>query len=261
MIVRDLMSHQPVTIGKDDAITTAVKTMVQNEVSHLIVTRDDKPIGVVSEKDIISKLATQRLRRVDVSSLHVSSFMTPNPLTIKSEEDAVEAVKQLLFKGIGILPVVDDEGKLVGSFTKEDSLKMLGKVTRVQLGTLMTVNPVTLQVTEKILHARKIMLEKGFSAIPVLEEDKLRGVITDFRVMETLVGFHESVHWRFRRERIQHLLVSDAMERMPPSVGSELTVSEAVSLFIEKGLKVLCIVENSTLTGIVTKSDLLKCLL
>ena len=78
--------------------------------------------------------------------------------------------------------------------------------------------------------------------------------------MEALTSFQDFVEWRHRKERIQTLLVNEIMERIPPVVSSDTTVAE-VARKMKNGLKALIVLENNIPAAIVTKTDLLRCLL
>ncbi len=81
-----------------------------------------------------------------------------------------------LFKkyGISAVPVVKD-GKLAGIITRKDILR---KVDEDQIALLMTPEPVTVQVDEPIEKVVKILVSTPFRRLPVLEGDKLVGIIT-----------------------------------------------------------------------------------
>ncbi|HDH07076.1 MAG TPA: CBS domain-containing protein [Thermoproteales archaeon] len=259
MKVEEFMETDVITVGKNDSITTAVNVMRKEGISHLVVLKEKRVIGVLSEKDILIKLGTERLRTLEPSRLHVSSFMSINPLTISPDDDINKAVRIFLGKNIGILPVVE-KGKMVGIITKQDLMELLFEYNRLQVSSIATYNPISVKPTDKYLNARKIITEKMFSALPVIEERNIKGIVTDFRAMEALTSFQDFVEWRHRKERIQTLLVNEIMERIPPVVSSDTTVAE-VARKMKNGLKALIVLENNIPAAIVTKTDLLRCLL
>ncbi len=81
-----------------------------------------------------------------------------------------------LFKkyGISAVPVLKD-GKLVGIVTRKDILR---KVDEDQLALLMTPNPTTVQVDDPIERVVEIFLSTPFRRLPVLDGEKLAGIIT-----------------------------------------------------------------------------------
>ncbi|HIP25982.1 MAG TPA: CBS domain-containing protein [Archaeoglobus profundus] len=89
-----------------------------------------------------------------------------------------------LFKkyGISAVPVLKD-GKLVGIVTRKDILR---KIEEDQLALLMTPNPVSVQVEDSIEKVVKVFLEHDFHRLPVLEGDKLVGIITIMDLLKVI---------------------------------------------------------------------------
>ncbi len=54
--VRDIMEKNVITIGHDKTVLDAAGLMKENEISFLVVLKNDEPIGVVTESDFVRKL-------------------------------------------------------------------------------------------------------------------------------------------------------------------------------------------------------------
>jgi len=81
----------------------------------------DRLIGVVSMEDLIRCLSNQDFKAP------ISTYMTPNVITIKKSDPVVEALKLFVSTKVGRLPVVDEEGRLEGILTKGDITRGLLK--------------------------------------------------------------------------------------------------------------------------------------
>lgn len=114
----------------------------------------------------------------------VEQIMSTDLYTVR-EEDLVDLVLHIMdWKYIRHVPVEDDNGHLVGMVTARVLMKYLGKddkdikltaVKEVMLGDLLTITPETLT-----LDALKIMRENNLSCLPVVVDQKLVGVLTEY---------------------------------------------------------------------------------
>ena len=114
--IKSYMRKNIVTVDAEASAAAASKTMKQNSVGHLIVLKNDRPAGIVTERDLVMKvMADER----DPSKVKVSEFMSTSLITIDPDASVEDAVKIMVEKGIRRLPVVRD-GILYGMFTARD---------------------------------------------------------------------------------------------------------------------------------------------
>ena len=121
------------------------------------------------EKYLIARtlfFAMMDLKARDVMNKNVIYVNLPN-----TRERVLELFKQY---GISAVPVVKN-GKVVGIVTRKDILR---KVDENQLALLMTPNPVVVQASDSIKKVAEILSTTPFRRLPVLENDKLVGIIT-----------------------------------------------------------------------------------
>ena len=115
MLVGKRMSKNPVTIAPEDYLSTAQAKMQMGNFRRLPVVKDEKLIGIVSDRDL--RQHTGFLERTKVNAV-----MSENLLTV-SPQSTLEGAAQLLLKHkIGGLPVVENQ-KLVGIITTSDILQ------------------------------------------------------------------------------------------------------------------------------------------
>ncbi|MGA2789715.1 MAG: CBS domain-containing protein [Candidatus Bathyarchaeia archaeon] len=115
-------------------------------VAHAIVFRqpsvpviDEELVGILTLSNILSirerapKTSNGRLtgkQEKDVALITTKELMTPNPITTYEDTDLAQAAQIIITKGIGSLPVNDNEPKVVGLLTKHDIVKALGTIGR-----------------------------------------------------------------------------------------------------------------------------------
>ncbi len=128
MKVSDVCVPNPVVVKAGDSIRIAAQYMKQYHVGSLIVVEviNDgiKPIGIITDRDIVLKVATQG-RSVD--EVIVDEVMSKDLETAEGEEDIYEALQKMRRKGVRRLPIVDEEGLLVGIMTVDDALEFIVK--------------------------------------------------------------------------------------------------------------------------------------
>ena len=120
-LVRDIMEKNVITIGHDKTVLDAAGLMKENEISFLVVLKNDEPIGVVTESDFVRKLvANDRV----ASKVPLSEIMSYKFRSVESSIEIEDAVQKMLNNKIRRLLVVDD-GKLVGVITQTDLTSFL----------------------------------------------------------------------------------------------------------------------------------------
>ncbi len=112
----------------------------------------------------------------------------------------------------------------------------------------MTKNPVTVTPDASLAKAKTLMEAGGFRRLPVVEKDKLVGIITDRDIRQHL-GYLDATR------------VNGAMTAGPMTVPSHSSVQDAARLMLEHKVGGLPVVDDGRLVGIVTTSDLLHALL
>ncbi|HLI46244.1 MAG TPA: CBS domain-containing protein [Geobacterales bacterium] len=129
-IVSDVMERDFPYVKTSDTISKAWRKMNETKHSGLIVVNDDKKVvGVLTHHDLLSsKVAWLPLALKDNSGghvLYVSDLMNKHVHTIRENVTILEASKQLLKFRVGRLPVVDEEGKLLGVIHRRILLELL----------------------------------------------------------------------------------------------------------------------------------------
>jgi len=137
-------------------------------------------------------------------NLKVRDVMTPNPVTLSPEESLMEALQMMRLRKIRRIPVVSAAGELVGLLTEGDLKRaepstlsdtqeqfmavMEGtQVNRIMIQNLVTTTPDTL-----LIDAARTLFRNKYGALPVLDGEKLVGILTDNDLIGALVKVLES---------------------------------------------------------------------
>ena len=133
MRVRDLMEHEVVTLAVADRLNLAEDIMRLGRIRHLPVTDGDEVVGILSERDLFRAAISSMLQlgrtaeQQFLATVPVRAVMTPLPATIGPDMPVVSAIRLMLARRIGCLPVVED-GRLVGLLSETDCLRHLEHV-------------------------------------------------------------------------------------------------------------------------------------
>ena len=120
MGVKDVMVEEVITVKPGMKIRDAVELMNKNEIGCLVVTRKGKPVGIMTERDVLKKIVCQCK---DPEQVRVSEIMSVPLVVGKVDMDLGEAVGLMLKRNIKKLPIVDGE-KLVGLITLTDIVRV-----------------------------------------------------------------------------------------------------------------------------------------
>ena len=116
MIVKDLMSANVVSIDSEATVKDAASKMAQQEIGSLVVMEQNKPVGIVTERDLLSRvLALGR----NAEATRVEMVMSKPLICAGPDMDVTEATRFMVAKEIKKLPITQ-EGHLVGILTLTD---------------------------------------------------------------------------------------------------------------------------------------------
>jgi CBS domain-containing protein len=118
---REIMSSKIVTIESNVSSAEIAKIMERNKVSSIIITKDQKPIGIVTERDLVSKIVAQNKKPSEVKTIDI----TTSPLVVVSPLTPVDEVaEKMIDKKIRRVVVMDMDQPL-GIITVTDFVKYL----------------------------------------------------------------------------------------------------------------------------------------
>lgn len=114
--VRDIMNKHVVTISKEKSCLEAAKVLAEKDISFLVVTEGQNPVGILSEADYVRKLVINDKR---ASELTVADIMSPKFRWVEPTTTIEDAVQKMLNNKIRRLVVLEGQ-KLAGVITQTD---------------------------------------------------------------------------------------------------------------------------------------------
>jgi CBS domain-containing protein len=130
--VAEIMTTKVVTLYEEDNLETLSEGLEHFHFRHLPVIDDGRLVGIISQRDLLqatvagmdrSPMALAREARF-LEETFVRDVMTTDVITARAEEPVRDAAKRMVEAKIGALPVVDDEGLLLGIVTENDIVRV-----------------------------------------------------------------------------------------------------------------------------------------
>ncbi|MFQ6051123.1 MAG: CBS domain-containing protein [Candidatus Hydrothermarchaeota archaeon] len=178
----------------------------------------------------------------------VKEIMITNPTTVKVPSNTIEAIEIMKKHNLSSLPVVKEgTDRLVGIVTRSDLAR---NPEEEQLALVMVRDPVTVSPHDDIKEAAKIMVERGFRRLPVVDGESLVG----------LVSVHDIVTKVIPKTGIKKT-AENIMTRKCTLVWSKTPLSVALEILRLSGERSLVAVENDgRYMGVVSEKDFVSVL-
>lgn len=124
----EICNHNVVTVSPRDSIRTAAELMRQHHVGDVVVAEDRggllTPLGILTDRDIVVEVIAESVGLDDVT---VRDTMTDQLVTANEDDDLLATLMEMRKNGVRRLPVVDDNGRLVGILTADDVIGLVAR--------------------------------------------------------------------------------------------------------------------------------------
>ena len=115
-----------VTASRDTPVVELARTMRDEELGDLVIEEDQKPVGIVTDRDVALAVAGDD----DLADLTAEDVMTADPVTIHEDATAVDLPARMAEGRVRRIPVVDDDGNLTGIATLDDVVATAGEMLK-----------------------------------------------------------------------------------------------------------------------------------
>ncbi len=255
MKVKDVMTKDIITIDKDIELKHVLDLMKKHNITKIPVLEDKKLIGMVTDNIISYKLGSIRKKGVPASRLHASSVTDKNLDCVSPDTEIKTVLKRVGQPGPTMLCVTDNE-KLVGVLTKADLLPLVDSKKSVK--EIIKKNLYTVAPDDRVVHARRIMINENIARIPVLDQGELVGMITDNEIAFAFAKIKKSIPLGHQKHQLDELLVETVMKTPAIWTKSNVSIAEAARIMIDNNVGALPIIKNDKIIGIISRTDLLK---
>lgn len=279
MTIKQLVTRPPVNINESDDLALALQVMSWAEIRHLPVVKGEALVGVITERDVLRCFA--ELGRAAGGRRRVGAAMTTPPIIVGPDDGVEAAIKLVIERGIGCLPVVE-RGRVVGVVTRRDLLgreirpeaptplpELIGSKepgaawTRMLVDDVMSTDPVTASADDSLRTVVDRMGRQGIRHVPIIDgERRVVGILSDRDVRTAIGNPMRGLDPREAIVRIESTRVHHAMSRSPSTLPAGTRLSRAAALFVDQKVGAVPIVdERERLVGLVSYTDVLRAIL
>lgn len=150
MRIADVMRKNVVTVTEEQKLKDVAKTMDRHGIGCVVVVRDEKPVGIITEADVIKTVAKGK----DPLKVTARSIMARPVITGVEGLDLDDAVKLMVLHNIKKLPIVKED-ELVGIVTLTDFARYEPLLHDMMKKALKAASVATRQKFEKVLVAKE----------------------------------------------------------------------------------------------------------
>jgi CBS domain-containing protein len=242
---KDLMSKDVITTTPETALEDAAKLMGEKHIGSLIVMKYKTPVGIVTERDLLSKVLAYGLLLRDEKVEEVMSF----PLAGVSPATTLKEVAKIMISKKGRLAVFD-AGTLVGIITASDLIKSLPDVpeTEVKIDDFMTKKVITADEEESVINIAKTMGRERIGSVIITRNGKPLGIFTERDLLTNFLAKGKDLFTEVGPNCSQPLSV----------VSLGISVHRAAAIMALKHIRRLPVFSDEKLVGIITARDLVE---
>ncbi len=132
-IVSDIMSSPVITIDVEASVKDATRSMIDNKIGSILVTKQGKPSGIVTKRDLIERIVEPSR---DPSKTKIKEIMSAPLITISKETGILVAMRKMREYEISRL-VVMDNATLLGILSEKDIVRAVSISSITSFSTLL----------------------------------------------------------------------------------------------------------------------------
>lgn len=115
--INEVMTAGPTTVGASTPVAEAARLMKADDVGSVPILEDGKLAGVLTDRDIVVRVVADGL---DPQSTTAGEVASRDPVTVDPQQDLGEALRLMAEHQVRRLPVVAEDGRLVGMVAQAD---------------------------------------------------------------------------------------------------------------------------------------------
>jgi diguanylate cyclase (GGDEF)-like protein len=181
------MTREVESVAPDDPLPEVVVKMRDQRISCVVVCEKRKPVGIISERDLVRVLSTVLESGANTPGTAFDAMSSPL-LTIRASESVAAAMTLARSRGFRRLPIVDADGFLVGLVTQSDFLRAHAGTVEAQRDSL-----------ERLVAERTRQLEEAVQRLEVLSLQDVLLAIGNRRAMELALDHAHGLALRYGR--------------------------------------------------------------
>ena len=244
--VSEYMDTVVITVDIDSPMSEILSILARSSNGRILVLEGEKPISMITTRSIIAAFSEYGL---DIFNLKAKDLMSEDLVVLSPDTPIMEAIRILINNNIGGAPVL--EGNIIrGMFTEREVIKFIANLQFSGIvDSIMNTKVETISQDSTILDAAKIMTLRNIRRLPIVNEDRITGIITAADIVKYLD----------KNKKIGKVL--EAGTKNPWTISRYMSIVDAAKFMRDRRIGTLPVVDKSKLVGIVTERDLMYSLL
>jgi predicted transcriptional regulator len=255
-----------ITVNPRTSIHDTLVKMQLNFIKRIVIVEENKPVGIVTERDISRFLENDKTARA-LDELPISHVMRKNPISITDgfEDHFEQCTTRMDTFNIGSIIMVDSDGKLVGIVTKTDITKAFSVIYggRCRVRDYMSEKVITCRESDTLRYALSMINTNNISRLVVTDNNgNPTGIITTNTFL-THSSYFTNGKTRTRdyllpTKNEAELCVGDLVQKELVIVSPDDDLATAAHLMIKNEISGIPVISNEKIVGIITKFDVVK---
>ncbi|MEI8002941.1 MAG: CBS domain-containing protein [Methanothrix sp.] len=267
-------SPDVVTVPPTTTIMSAIKTMTFYGFSRIPIADPGtkRLIGFVTSVDVVDFLGgglRHNLLREKYGgniftaiNADITEIMSPN-LTYASDKATLNDVLKLMYEeNVGGLPIVDEDTRIKAIITEEDFVRFCrGLDTGLTVEAFMSPNVVTAPAQTTIEKMTRMIIQKGFRRMPVVQDGVLMGMVTASDIMKYLGSgdaFEKVVTGDIGE--VMNQPIKSLIKRSLLATEKKADLGQAARKMMDNDIGSLPVMDKGSLAGILTERDYVRAL-
>lgn len=244
--ISSIMSKDVISLEPEEFLRSAIQKMSSNNVSCVVVIQDKKPLGILTERDIIYLMGIN----IDFNAVNLKTVMRSPVIAVSEETEIPEAANLMVINSLRRLVVVDGEHKVIGIITQTDIIKNLSIdsfISFKKVEQIMNRNIISVDEKDRLSNAVSLMVKNRISCILVMKGKKPVGIITERDITKAIA-----------EDTISNGVL-EIMKSPMLTTHKDINLFDATRLMDENKARSLTVVDHHGIAiGIITKSDIIK---
>jgi CBS domain-containing protein len=250
--VSEIMTTRFTVTAVSTSISKVMELMSAEDVGRIIVTDEEVPVGIFTEKDVLRRVVNAR---VDSENTPIREVMTSPLRAVREETHIVEAFGKMYKGKYRHLLVRGRRGRIVGIISMRRILKLAvelgqGMSDTKTLGSLTTVAAATIDQSSSVHEAIDLMIKKGVGAVVITTAGRPAGIFTERDVLKRVAT---------KGINTKDTAVKEVMTAPLLTMSGTALVANALAEMYRRDIRNMPVTgESDELTGIVSMPDVLQ---
>ena len=244
--VGDIMTEDVATVCPGSSVVSAAKTMSDKNISCIIVSDNGDLSGIITETDLLKRAVAEGN---DFRKMTVERIMSSPVRSLPRNLSVLETGRIMEAENIRRLVVLEQD-RLVGIVTQTDIVRVLSSYSMWKdISKLMTSDVATIASSATVKEAAEIMASRDISCLVAMDNNDVVGIFTERDLLKRVIAL--------KRNPAQTIL-KNVMSSPVMSVPSNYSIPSASKMMEKMRIRRLLVMDDSTLLGVVTQTDILK---